>query len=439
MRRILLTTSLLALLPTAAAAQCEDFGGVVLCSGVDEDGFATENSIYLEVESDGEVRSLDGEDALALTGPATQVVVGAGASVSGSDDGIDFGQAEDGVLGDRLVQNDGAISGGDKAIDADGLEFVTVINTGTITSGDKGIRVGTGDDAYLENYGTISAGDEAFEAGDRAFVFNDAGAVIETTDEDAIQVGADAEILNFGSILSGTGSGDGIDVDGGTIINFEGASIVSRGFASDPADAEAGIDVDEGSATLEVVNLGLIEGQIGILTDPGNDGSQLIENQATIRGTGGIALDLGAGEDGLVLNTLDAVLEGDALFGLGDDLITLIGDQRAFVGSLGGGDDFTLFDGGTGDDTIALDSLVTLDDVGMIVASSMLAGAFELDFTNADGSSSLLLFTSFENFLIGGELFAFGDLSEIPLPAAAPLFAGALGLGGMLRRRRRKA
>ncbi|MBB4658266.1 hypothetical protein [Parvularcula dongshanensis] len=431
---VLLSAATAALLAASPAwAQCEG-AGTVVCAGADTDGFEdASDGVSLSVlpgasvTSEGDAIKLEGEGAYVLNEGA----------VEGGDEGIVVGAY-------ATVVNDGTVVAGDKAIDADGLDGVSVVNTGSIEAGDKGVRIADSVGATLDNSGTITAVSEAFEGGDDAMLTNTG--LIESTEEDGVQVQLGATIVNEGTIYGGTTNGDGIDIDGGLIVNRASGLIESRStdlvFTED--GPEAGIDIDAPEvpgavASVEILNDGVIRGEIGILEDYGNLDGHVIVNAGAIISTREFAIDLNIGDD-LVELVEGGTFEGTVSLGEGEDDLLLTGIMDADVGGMP-----TLFDGGEGEDFVSFDPSVALGDIVSYVMSDVFEGAMALTFANEDGSLSTLSLIDFELFGIGAAgdqmVYSLSDLlgSPVPLPAGLPLFGTALGLGAVLRRRARRA
>lgn len=259
------------------------------------------------------------------------LIEGGGSQAFEFDDGVTF------------TNNGTVTSTGDHAVQGD--NDVTVINNGTITggSGDDGVNID--DNGRIENSGTISGGDDGVQVESNGTVINYETGIITATDEgvnanqpnasienhgiieagdDAINAGTNATIINTGRITS-TGDQDGIDLDDGTITNS--GLIESLG-------AEDGIDFDPSAASSLVTNSGTIRGSIAINTDAADTGAQTVVNSGSLIGRSGTALNLGDGNDTLILN------EGSRISGLiemggGSDALTVnyVKLERLDVGS----------------------------------------------------------------------------------------------------------
>ncbi len=425
MKKLLMLSTLGVLPMTAlpAAADCTLAGTTVTCIGADANGFedATDGlTVNIGVGDSVE----DDKDALKIEGDGNTV----------NNDGLIAGGDEGIVGGNTLtVNNTGDITADDKGIDTEGFDSLTVINTGTIVAEDKAIRAGDdggvgGDFLVLENLaGALisSATDEGVESGNFADIYNEG--IIEAG-EDAVQVGEDANIINYGEINSFGVDGDGIDVDSGYIENGGVISTVSA--------TGAGIDVDAAAGDLVVYNLGDIVGNYGILVEDGSGGdantvSQTIINEGIIEGFGGTALSLAAGADVLEMYQGSALI-GAADFGTGEDLLYFGLDFfDDAIGAFAGG---ALIDGGDDFDTVLFEDVASTD----ITGASLIGDVLSL--TLFDGPlEAVLTLTSWENFSFTDGDFGLGDIvtpAAVPLPAGILLLGGALGAMGATRRRR---
>ncbi|WP_139103100.1 autotransporter outer membrane beta-barrel domain-containing protein [Pararhodobacter sp. CCB-MM2] len=268
----------------------------------------------------------------------SMIQVAADANIQGAAQGFEF---DDNVV----MFNNGSITGlGDHGVQGDNDSVV--MNYGRI-EGMDGDGVNLDDDSRVINYGTIIGSDDGVQLEANAFVVNETTGFIYGADEgvninvdnatlinkgrieagdDAVDAGENAQIVNYGTITSTGGSQDGIDLDSGQVINY--GTILAIG-------SEDGIDFDPSVNDSLVVNDGLIEGNIAINTDPADTGAQTVVNNGTLRGRGGVAVNLGAGDDALHLSYA-SVVEGLIEMGDGIDTVTVSGirARRLSFGSL---------------------------------------------------------------------------------------------------------
>jgi hypothetical protein len=267
-----------------------------------------------------------------------------GATITVEEGSQISGGADQGFLFDDDVQftNGGSVtSTGDHAVQGD--NDVTVINNGTISGGDDGVNID--DDGRIENSGTISGGDDGVQVESNGTVINRASGIITATDEgvnanqpnavienhgiieagdDAVNAGTNATITNSGRITS-TGDQDGIDLDDGSVTNS--GLIESLGN-------EDGIDFDPSTEASRVTNSGTIRGAIAINTDPSDTGSQTVVNSGVLIGRSGIALNLGDGDDTVILNRGSKMTGAIEMGGGADTLeVNYIGLERLLIGS----------------------------------------------------------------------------------------------------------
>lgn len=251
------------------------------------------------------LRDTDGK-ALSVTNPTdVTVTIDAGATVTGSDDGIHGGDATSGTMS---ITNNGTIesTAGGQGIDLN--DFVGPNNTTTIT--------------------------------------NNAGGLIKADDADGIRPGANATVINAGTIYADSSvvddSHDGIDFQDaptGKVINEAGGEIsgqrhgiTTNGYVDVYNAAGATITGRNGSGvgsdgTGKVVNYGtIIGGYDGSATGDGDgvdiDGYATVDNYGTIKAEGAAGVDKNDGSPN--------VSEGLALTGGG----TVINEKGALITSV---------------------------------------------------------------------------------------------------------
>ncbi|MFN0194176.1 MAG: beta strand repeat-containing protein [Aestuariivirga sp.] len=270
---------------------------------------------------------------------------GTAADYSDGTDGIQF---EDNSTGAVTNNGVGAISGDRHGVNGGLGAVVTVSNAagGTIT-GRNGSGVGLDGTGIITNFGTItgtfsnSSGSDI--NGTTVGLPNGGGPDgINDGDGDGIDVDGQATIVNHGSIL-GTGAGgsgsdgrlntsEAIAAGGGTFTNSAGAIISGLGLGMLIDDSSTG----PAPFVTSVVNNGTISGtnSVGIrIIGVQND---TIENGGTISGGGGIAIQMGDGNDTLKINTGSSITgtsQGEA----GADTLDYSGFGSAVVANLASG------------------------------------------------------------------------------------------------------
>ncbi|KPP90432.1 autotransporter domain-containing protein [Erythrobacter sp. HL-111] len=343
--------------PTGQIATTGDDSTVVT---IDGDGtFTNSRGLIQATGADSKGVDISGDAIFDNSGRITSeqdraVDIGGVGTVRNFEGAIIFSRGGDGlrVEGDgSTIFNAGLIdSDGDEAIEASGVNDLTVVNTATgiirtRENGDKAIEAE--ENLRVENEGLIeSAVSEAIEADAGGLVLINSGQIIARFD-DAVDGDDDVTIMNSGLIQGG--ENDGLELNSGFIMN----SGTIESVDSDPngsliiggtvPELDAAIDFDAGTDGNEdgvVYNLegGLIIGDIGINTSQGNqdspdtnDGEQTVYNFGTITGRGenpanGDRFDavlLGNGDDTFVkLNggTENGVVDGQA----GTDLFAFI-------------------------------------------------------------------------------------------------------------------
>ncbi len=311
-----LVAALMALLPAGAFAQSACVpsnpadGDDVICAGSGlgiEDSSFDDSTITVTPTGviDGGDRGLRVDDDVVIVndgsvrGPGDHGIQGDN-DVHVTNNGTVIGVGGDGINidDDGVVINNGVIT----SLDDDGVQLEErplVINNGTITAPDEGINVNV-DFAQVTNTGTVIAGDDGVNAGNFADIFNS-------------------------GLIQSTGNQDAIDLDSGKITNH--GRLISLG-------AQDGIDFDAPAAGPSfVLNTGRIEGTIAINTDAADLAVQEIVNKGTLIGRGGVAVNLGGGDD--ILRLLDgSAVSGAIEMGAGNDTLAVL-TRRAQVLTFG--------------------------------------------------------------------------------------------------------
>ncbi|MEX1048799.1 MAG: autotransporter outer membrane beta-barrel domain-containing protein [Akkermansiaceae bacterium] len=284
---------------------------------------AAEAAIFVDAAASADITIINNEGALIEGGNDGVYLDGDGGTIFNS--GIirgNNGVNSDGIEGfsGLTVTNSGLISGNSSGIVAD--DDLQVFNErGAATSGGVNEGIFALNNAFIENFGSITSDQaDAIVVLDDAVIFNSTnldeddepedGGFIEGA-ESGIFAGNNLQLVNedMASIygLNGYGVNAG---DNAQITNEEGGLI---------SGSLGGIIV---GADAEIINDGIIEGEIGITT---TDGS-LVINSGIIRSTeeGGIAFSGGFGDDEVIL-TSGSLVEGDILGGGGTNTLTLDG------------------------------------------------------------------------------------------------------------------
>ena len=263
-----------------------------------EDGIRIEG-LRGQVSNAGSITS--GEDGIKIDGDSG-IVQNTGTITAGRFDASGAVLVEgDGIQteNDGLVLNRGTIWATKDGVNVG--DNSTVANEGIIYGGDDGVQIGIGSTFYNDTMGTVIAIGEGINANEDGTAVTNLGTI--RAGDDGINAGRNATIVNAGTILSDGGEQDGIDLDSGTVRNT--GTVLALG-------SQDGIDFDPSTDASTVTNSGRIEGAIGINTDPADTGAQTVINTGTITGRDGTAVNLGAGEDRLILNEgsrIDGVIE----------------------------------------------------------------------------------------------------------------------------------
>ncbi|MEO6053176.1 MAG: PEP-CTERM sorting domain-containing protein [Chthoniobacterales bacterium] len=265
-----------------------------------------------------------------------------------SSDGIDA-QSNSGVQ----ITNSGSISGRHGITGGESASNFTISVTnnagGTITAvNGAGINI----DGNLSSASVVS---HVTVINNGSIIGNFDSAHYTTGDGDGVDIDGIATITNNGIIrgvgASGNGSdslannSEGVSIGGGTIINNAGAEICGQNPTASGAEGH-GILVDNSSAgdafsATTVTNAGLIRGYTGYAIKMIGTFNDTVTNTAggTIRGAGpGAAIQTGGGSD--TLTNRGAVIgdNGQAIdLGDGDDIMIIEGGSASITGSISGG------------------------------------------------------------------------------------------------------
>jgi RTX calcium-binding nonapeptide repeat (4 copies) len=317
---------------------------------------------------------------------------GSGDDLIENADGVQFEEGSSGSVNNLA----GVILGDRHGVNADEDTVITVDNAeGAEITGSNGSGVGSDGSATVTNHGVISGN---FTAG--VDINGPEGEVadgIDDGDGDGVDIDFQATILNYGVIqgLGANGNGsdgyentsEGIAAGGGSITNYEGATISGLGL---------GILIDDSSKgnafyLTEIVNEGSITG----VEDTGiqiiSDFDDTISNSGTITGGNGMAV----------------------IFGAGDNLFAMTGDHALVEGSVTGGDgaDTLDYSGYTGAVTVnlatgaatAIDAISGFEIVVGGTLADTLTGSASAD-TLQGGAGADTIFGGADNdALLGGE------------------------------------
>ena len=261
--------------PDPARADCFQDGDQVLCTGIDFNGFISDQSnLIIEIGPDALVRNIDTVQRRGncpLSFPA--VSIGSNSTVTNMGRVLTFGVCGSGVQ-----------TGGSS----------TVINQGSITTNDiLAFGVDTGANSNVTNTGEIQtrelAGHGIF-VDDNSIVANETSGLIETSGIVATGITGrnNVTITNGGAIrTSGQGS-HGIDL-------LENGSVLNTGTISVTGFQSVGIRLKKGANS--VANTGVIQTTFAGPTDPNNpeDGIQSTGSFTSINNAGIISVNAPGG------------------------------------------------------------------------------------------------------------------------------------------------
>ncbi|WP_191489095.1 autotransporter outer membrane beta-barrel domain-containing protein [Pseudomonas sp. FEN] len=250
---------------------------------------------------DGEIQAITGS-AIKLSGRSTGRIVNDGKVTSEQHDGIELGASDVAVINNKVV------TGGRHGISTRGQ--AELVNRDRV-SGLNGAGFHSAGSGKITNYGSLTGDAVSLDA-----------------DGDGIRIKTSAEIHNSGQIV-GKGSrgvdqygavhtSEGIAIGGGTIIQYAKGSI---------SGADHGIVVSDGnqnpaqqSTALE--NNGTIHGQQGFAVQFIGEQADRVTNNGLIHGGNGHALDLGGGDDTLIVQA-NSRFEGSVDGNTGYDRVIL--------------------------------------------------------------------------------------------------------------------
>ena len=297
----------------------------------------------LLIDNSGTIRSATGQgldlDAIRSANVTTTIINRTGALIRGdASDGMKTG-ANASITNHGEISTGNTFSRDDKfdGVDIDSASGVTVTNYGLISGGRHGITTDLG--ASLTNYGSVIGrnGSGFGSDGDgtvinRGTITGAFSGLQPDGDGDGVDIDKIAHIENYG-VIQGVGAGgvdkngfangsEGIALGGGYVYNANGALV---------SGANNAILVDDGSdgpglAATTLENYGTIQGLDGFGVKFVGNYADTVINGGTISGSNGLALDLGGGDDSLILRNGSRFI-GTVDGGNGYDRLTM--DDRA--------------------------------------------------------------------------------------------------------------
>lgn len=251
-------------------------------------------------------------------------IISNAAAPDDSKDGIDF-QDHAGTVNNYAG---GVISGARHGITSD-VDVNVYNEAGASITGRNGSGVGSDGNGTVLNYGTITG------------TIDD---VSENGDGDGVDIDFKANITNYGTI-QGTGAkgekdgspntSEGIAAGGGTIINGSANAVIS---GKDNAILIDDSNASDAPYATQITNLGTIRGEDGFGIRIIGTQNDTIQNAGLIEGANGEAVNLGGGDDTLIVNTggkFIGLVDG----GAGTDTVDLDG-----TGTFAGGVNFEILD-----------------------------------------------------------------------------------------------
>ena len=314
------------------------------------DAIVLNNVARANITNSGLIQSTGSGRALALTGPG-QITNTSSGVISSKD-------ATAVVAANNNLSNSGLItSTGGPNSTADGVDSVGLTNSNVVSGARHGAV-----NSYIVNFGSGSiigrngAGVFGINAASNGLantgqIMGGWDGVSTTANGDGVySVNQQLEIYNAGRIR-GTGAqgqdslgraftSDGIQFNGGTVINDPTGEITGLGYG---VTADNGFGGPAARATT-ITNRGLISGGIAgvFLVGSFND---TVSNYGTIRGDGGTAINLGAGDDTLNLFTGQSLV-GLADGGIGTDTLNLRGSGSSTTSGAANFERVNILEGG---------------------------------------------------------------------------------------------
>lgn len=309
---------------TAGSVSVDNSGTIVSTDGgqaIDFDSISSGTaSVVIKNNAGGVIRALDAD---GVRPGENGIVINAGTIESQSfdadpsNDGVDL----QGHTASITNETGGLISGARHGITSDvGLNVTN--EKGATIIGRNGSGVGSDGTGRVVNYGTITGAIDS---------------ISENGDGDGVDIDNTASITNYGTIqgVGAKGSKDGsantsegIAAGGGTIANLGTASLISG--------ADNGILIDDSNggnafAATNLVSEGTIEGRNGYAVRFIGTQNDSVVTSGLISGASGLALDMGGGDDMLMVQN-GGRFSGAVDMGAGNDHV-ILADAGSFAGA----------------------------------------------------------------------------------------------------------
>ncbi len=358
---------------TPGSGQALDLSDITASGSSIINGSITNTSALIRADGDDALRpgsnmSITNYGTIISMGTVNTKCTGECSDEAKAQDGIDLQESTN-----VSIYNYGTISGPRHGITAD--IDVNVINYegGTII-GNNGSGVGSDGNGTVVNYGTIT-GDYAGKGNAYDHSASNGGtSTADNGDGDGVDVDGIATIYNYGTI-QGLGAGgvdssgysngaEGIAAGGGTIINYEDATIYGQSIGILIDDGANGTVTGRGTddvagGVVSITNSGTIQGATKAAIGLVGDYNDTLINYAT-----GVII---GGKDAVLVDELSSNTAGAAIqMGNGDDTLinygTIIGKNDLAIDMGGGDDTLTLLgsnvtgsiDGDDGEDSLIL-------------------------------------------------------------------------------------